>query len=90
MVKKYRRKGYRKKGRKHYKRRKSGVRKALSMARSLTRKMAGEVKKLDVNAIIPESDFVAITSPLGTAADNPVSLPDFSYVYDVFGGSGAA
>lgn len=38
-------------------RRRSGVRKALSRIRSLSRKVAGEVKKMDVNAIVPETSF---------------------------------
>lgn len=68
-------------------RRRSVVRKALSLARSVTRKMAGEVRKLDVNAIIPEENFTVLTPALGTAADNAQSLPDFGYVYNVFGGA---
>lgn len=68
-------------------RRRSGVRKALSRVRSLSRKIAGEVKKMDVNAIIPENSFTLITPALGTATDNATSLPDFAYVYNVFSDS---
>lgn len=42
--------------RKHYKRR-TVAGKAIRIARSVSRKMAGEVKKIDVNAIVPESRF---------------------------------
>lgn len=38
-------------------RRRTVSRKALRIARSVSRKMAGEVKKMDVNAIIPETSF---------------------------------
>lgn len=65
-------------------RRRSGVRKALSRVRSISRKIAGEVKKIDVNAIVPETAFTQITSAIGTSADNATSLPDFAYCYNVF------
>lgn len=58
--------------------------KALRIARSVSRKMAGEVKKNDVNAIIPENKFTQLSNALGTSADNPTSLPDFGYLYNVF------
>lgn len=51
--------------------RRGTARKALRIARSVSRKMAGEVKKMDVNDIIPENKFNQITNALGTAADNP-------------------
>lgn len=41
----------------HRRFRRSTARKALRIARSVSRKMAGEVKKNDVNAIIPENKF---------------------------------
>lgn len=65
-------------------RRRSGVRKALSRVRSLSRKIAGEVKKMDVNAIVPETSFTQITNAVGTSSDNATSLPDFGYLYSVF------
>lgn len=83
MARRYRRKvrsGRRRRGF----RRRTGVRKALSRVRSLSRKIAGEVKKIDVNAIIPETSFTQITNAVGTAADTATSLPDFGYLYSVF------
>lgn len=71
-------------GRRRRFRRRTVATKALRIARSVSRKMAGEVKKMDVNAIIPETKFTQITDALGTAADNAFSLPDFAYVYGVF------
>lgn len=56
MARRYRRKvrsGRRRRGF----RRRTGVRKALSRVRSLSRKIAGEVKKIDVNSIVPETSF---------------------------------
>lgn len=46
--------------------------------------MAGEVKKMDVNAIVPETSFTQISAALGTSADNATSLPDFGFLYNVF------
>lgn len=65
-------------------RRRSGVRKALSRVRSLSRKMAGEVKKIDVNAIIPEEKFTPLSPAIGPSSDIATSLPDFGYLYNIF------
>lgn len=61
--------------------------KAIRIARSVSRKVAGEVKKTDLNAIIPETAFTSLTPAVGSAADNATSLPDFGYLYTPFGGS---
>lgn len=75
------RKSFRRKGRRLYRRRKTVARKALRVARSVSRKMAGEVRKIDVNEIIPENKFTQLSPAFGTAADNAQSLPDYGFVY---------
>lgn len=58
--------------------------KALTKVRSLSRKIAGEVKKMDKNAIVPENSFTQLTAAVGTASDIAGSLPDYGYLYPVF------
>lgn len=84
MRRRYRKGSSRRRGRRSYKRRYRRAGKALRLARSINRKIDAEVKKQDVNAIIPEGAFTQITPALGTAADNASSLPDFAYLYNVF------
>lgn len=57
MARRRYRKARGRRSRRRYSRRGRKATKALRMARSLSRKMAGEVKKLDANAIIPENKF---------------------------------
>lgn len=57
MARRYRKvRSRRRRSRRRFRRR-SAAGKALRRVRSLSRKIAGEVKKLDVNAIIPEDAF---------------------------------
>lgn len=81
------RKSFRRKGRRLYRRRKTVARKALRIARSVNRKMAAEVRKLDWNAIIPESDFQQLSPAFGTSNDKADSLPDYGYLYPIFSSS---
>lgn len=81
MARRYRRKAYRRPRR--TRRRRSVAHKALRLARTVSYKMAGEVKKMDNNQLVSATAFTQMTPGSST------SLADFALLYSVFGNAGA-